>query len=228
MPIFRCKNKNVFFCHIPKCAGTSVERWIINQGCDISFIDPHFWKKKSTYWSKSSPQHLLYEDRIDFFNDSFFDYEFAIIRDPVDRFLSAFSYNRKRIGYYYSLPNFVRMIERDVRSSGRYFGRKFDNHFLPAVRFLSPNTKLLPFEKGLNCCLKVVSDDLGLVFSQCESANIGNYGSKSTDNKIKSFVKNYCLPKSPKKKDLPDSLINRIIDLYEEDYSLIQTLSIKN
>ena len=71
--------------------------------------------------------------------------------------------------------------------------------FFTAVRFLSPNSDLLPFAQGLNYRLKVVPDDLGLVFSHCESANIGNYGSKSTDNKIKSFVKNYCLPKSPKK-----------------------------
>lgn len=221
MPILRSNNKNIFFCHIPKCAGSSVEQWLIKQGFEISFLNTNFCEGGREHWSRSSPQHILYEDRINLFYDGFFDYEFAIIRDPVDRFLSAFSHNRKKIGYHLSLASFIRRMERNIRSSGAYFGRKFDNHFLPAVRFLSPNTKLLPFEKGIDYCLKIVSDDLELVFIQAESDNIGNYGPKSTDNKIKSFVKKYCLPKSPKRCDLPDSVIKRIVDLYAEDYSLL-------
>jgi hypothetical protein len=66
------------FIHIPRCAGTSIETWIVGQ--DWWFIDP------STKHLLASQAKALYAD----FWDSYF--KFAVVRHPIARVASCLKY----------------------------------------------------------------------------------------------------------------------------------------
>lgn len=141
LPIFRVDKKNVYFVHVPKCGGTTVEQSLVASGFSLSFLDLNFSMKDMNRWYNSTPQHVPEKYRRTLFSDDFFDYEFALVRDPVARFLSAFNHRRRTIGRTVSLDSFLKRLVRRVNSFDDYFGYKFDNHFLPASRFLSERQK---------------------------------------------------------------------------------------
>ena len=61
MPIFKTSFGYIYFSHIPKCAGTSIENYIngLNNN-SIFFLDRTFnTTSPLKEWSISSPQHIL-------------------------------------------------------------------------------------------------------------------------------------------------------------------------
>jgi len=150
MPILKINNKICYFAHIPKCGGTSIENYCIRLGIKVSFLDKnYFLDQASTPWNISSPQHIDGYSLSRLFPLDFFDYNFAVIRNPVTRLLSAFKFNilAKKISKSTNLSDFVK---RDLKEVSSQLGA-FDNHFLPQVKFLIPemNYKIFKIENGL-------------------------------------------------------------------------------
>lgn len=218
MPIFRTKNHIVFFAHIPKCGGTSIERAFINSGFQSSFLDGRFWKREKDCWYRSSPQHItsLYLNRL--FGDGFFDYEFSVVRDPLERFLSAFNHHRRRIGRHVSLDRFLFLLERRIKKSDDFFGYKFDNHFLPSSRFLRDETNVFYLEDGLEFCISSLNKNFSINLDPPEKQNSRKYDLKFSNGLVKSIVNRFFFYESPRVADLSDDQVERIKRLYEEDY----------
>lgn len=157
MPIARLNNKNIYFSHIPKCGGTSVEEFLKTiTGADLSFLDRNF-NINTMAWNTSSPQHITGKDLEKLFSITFFDAFFTVTRHPFDRLHSAFIFQKyfvKSIAPETDINHFVAKLEDyQVLLSGRY-----DNHFLPQISFLYPGAsyRFFKLEHGLDGLRKYI------------------------------------------------------------------------
>lgn len=160
MPIIRFKEKIVYFSHIPKCGGTSIENFLEKiSGNKPSFLNRKFYDDGKTTWSISSPQHILGNDIYKLFPMTFFDEFFTVTRHPIDRFCSAFAFHKhivKRIPIEMDINEFIVNSDKlRILQPGN-----FDNHFLPQVSFFFPHAsyKVFKLENGLDVVKKYLSN----------------------------------------------------------------------
>ncbi|MEO9649029.1 MAG: sulfotransferase family 2 domain-containing protein [Sulfitobacter pontiacus] len=219
MPIFKINGNIVYFCHIPKSGGTTVWHAFLNSGCAVNFFDGQFWHTPQNRWHKSSPQHILRDDLSILFPKDFFDYDFTIVRDPVDRFLSGFNHNRTKIGRHVSVDRFLSALEKRKLGKDDFFGNRFDNHFVPACRFVSNNTQVFYLEDGMEGIISKIRDKINLHIETPSMKNKKSYkNSASSDGSLKGFMRGLIFPYSPKRHDLTELQIDKIKLIYREDY----------
>ena len=73
MPIARVNNKTIYFSHIPKCGGSSIEDFLrIIAKSDLCFLDRSY-DNGTHQWSISSPQHITGKEISKLFPINFFD-----------------------------------------------------------------------------------------------------------------------------------------------------------
>lgn len=213
MPIFRVKGKNIFFFHVPKCAGSSVERSLINSGLKLSFHDVHFRNK----WQSISPQHICKSHYHSLFQNDFFDYSFSIVRNPVSRFISAFAYNRKKIGMFRDINS----ILRELSFREDFSAKKYDNHFTPAVRLIPDHVKVFKLEFGLDRILQEISKDIGIKLPLNIKEN-----TRITDEEMlyqaktlrRHQIKKVLYKPSPTAEELTNNQKRLIYKIYREDF----------
>lgn len=96
MPIARVGAKLVYFAHVPKAAGTSVEAYMEERFGPMAMLDRrHFALSEEDRWSRTSPQHVALETYRRIFPPSFFDLVFAVVRHPVARLASAYRFHQE-------------------------------------------------------------------------------------------------------------------------------------
>ena len=207
MPIIKKNNLICHFAHISKCGGTSIELYLKDIGASIAFLDPNFLENsKQQTWNISSPQHIDGNSLSKLFPANFFDFSFTVVRNPIDRFKSAFKfqmYIEKKISIETNINNF---ISKELKNISLKIGI-FDNHFLPQTKFLYPSIgyKIFALENGLFR----VKEYIDKKFSQ-ENKNI-KIGS---ENKSK-------LPEDLDKKiDINEVSIEILNEIYREDFKL--------
>lgn len=217
MPVFRVGHRNIYFAHVPKCGGTSIEYALAAADVELGFIDESLWREKSRLWYKSSPQHITERDLSRLLPPSMRDYEFAIVRDPVARFISAFNHNRRarRIPFFFTIERFLSKIERRQD----FYGYDMDNHFVPANRFVSETCDVFHLEGGLDRVadrlLEVTDGQLRIVPKHQNARGLNDPTSQTL---ARTLVKKYLMPRIPGKDDLPSETVRRIKNLYAEDY----------
>lgn len=226
MPFFRHASRNIYFVHVPKCGGTSVEHALMASGIKLSFLDERFGLHDYVPWNRSSPQHLIHLDRTRLFDDGFFDFEFALIRDPVHRFLSAFNHHRRSIGVFVTLSQFVDRIERRNRKFDDYFGYRHDNHFVPAARFCTPQTKVFRLEDGMARFFEAISAEIGVSLREVPRENVRDYSFTRSGTWLRRGLKRAFSEDSPKLRDLSPEMVERIRALYREDYERFAELAV--
>ena len=151
MPIFKINKKLILFTHIPKCGGTSVEKYFIEIGSKISFYDNKIYHiPEELRWNKSSPQHIDGASFQRLFSHDFFDHKFVICRHPLSRLKSAFGYHKfveKTIELDLALEEFV---QKNLSDAATGMG-KYDHHFKPQHTFLPSGWTydLFKFETGM-------------------------------------------------------------------------------
>jgi len=217
MPFFKCDAGLIFFFHIPKCGGSSVEHALQKNGHKLSFFDTGFMSNMNNMWYKSSPQHITYADYKTLFKEDIFFYKFTVVREPVSRFLSAFNANRFRIGKHMSFKRFLSALEKNITVGNDYFGKRFDNHFLPSSRFIPEQCDIFYLEKDMQRLQTVLSRKTKIDIDMSVKDNVGEYKSKKFDSSRHGF-KRLFFPPSPQKHELCDDTLRRIRNLYREDY----------
>jgi hypothetical protein len=153
MPLYRHNGRIVFFIHIPKTGGTSIERTFRDAGCAEALRSGQKFAR-----SKIAPQHMhreLYELAI---AKGFYDYQFAVVRNPFDRIASHYGHkvtNKNRTGTPDAWINAaLNRLSDDPFTN--------DNHLRPQVEFIGPDTDVFKFEVGLDVPVAVAFSHLGL------------------------------------------------------------------
>jgi len=179
MPLF--KKSNILFIHIPKNAGTSIEKQLydledkLDRYCVESFFTPI---PETYYYNRNySLQHFTMCDFIDILGEprlNSFKTIFTIVRNPYERMVSEFYYYRYFIMgtsvEYKNLTALQRQFENfcQLVLSGHIIN---DNHHLPQYLYLidksgkiDPRIKILRYEK----LAQQIKDLLGLELSHHE------------------------------------------------------------
>lgn len=144
---------------MPKCGGSSVEAILkMATGTKLSFLDRGFLNTRARSWSTSSPQHITGKSLSRLFPNDFFDEYFTVTRHPVERFTSAFAFHKyitRKIPLEIDINQFV----DEIAGIGVMIN-KYDNHFLPMVYFLYPDThyNVFKLEDGLNNVKKYIGN----------------------------------------------------------------------
>lgn len=158
MPIFKKNNDFVFFSHIPKTGGMSIE---------TSFLKTHevFLKTPKLHGIKQeklpcSPQHFHYKIIKEMFGGKPFTYQFCVVRHPLDRLISEYNFlasiavNQKKV-----LPGFEEWFELTIE---KYRKDSFvmDNHIRPQVEFVCDEMDIFKYEDGLSSIIPVLADNI--------------------------------------------------------------------
>ncbi|MFV0410535.1 MAG: sulfotransferase family 2 domain-containing protein [Paracoccus sp. (in: a-proteobacteria)] len=96
MPFFKHSGKLIYFAHVPKCAGTSIENYLVTRYGPAAFLDRKLTPGNRHNWCRTSPQHLSVEQLNRLFPEGFFDAGFAFVRDPLARVRSAFHFHQTK------------------------------------------------------------------------------------------------------------------------------------
>lgn len=150
MPIVRAGPLLVYFAHVPKCGGTSVENYLAARFGPVAMLDArHHFVEPDRRWSRTSPQHLSLAVRDRLFPKGFFDHSFAVVRHPVARLISAYHFQleieRKlsaQKGFSAWLEVLPKMMEDDPFV--------FDNHTRRMVDLVPADAQVFYLEHGLD------------------------------------------------------------------------------
>lgn len=194
MPLARLADKLVFFAHIPKTGGSSIEEWLSAVGLLA------LRHNASLDGMGCPPQHMhaaLYEP---LFKGAFVDARFAVLRDPVERLVSEYRYRRGQVERKgkRQMPSFEAWVERAFRlyADNPYF---LDNHIRPQAEFVCDGMKLFRFEDGLEAVTGWLEDLSGLKGPPLE----------------------HILPGAGAKVDVPEETLAKIKAFYAADDALI-------
>lgn len=146
MPIIKYKDVLLHFAHIPKCGGTSVERYAKGLNCVSMAFDDQLYvaRPPQQHWNISSPQHIDGESIGRLFPKDFFTAYFTIVRDPISRLQSAYKFQRnveRQIGDE-SFDTFVKTRLRENYLTKGWM----DNHFYPQSGFFYPGANYQVFK----------------------------------------------------------------------------------
>lgn len=155
MPVIVINDKRVLFVHIPKTGGTSITRWMQSMGR----VRLHGDVKPEGL--KISAQHLTWTDIDCMWGGDYFDYCFAVVRNPFSRMESEFGMRQKlrAQGFFGGQLHFSSWLERtliDVHNNPNHF----DNHIRPQWNFIADRIRIFRFEDGMTSILTQVATDL--------------------------------------------------------------------
>ena len=153
MPIFRCRSKLVYYAHVPKCAGSAVNRYLAARFGAIAFQDERFLLRPTeASWTRSSPQHVDRHALERLFPQGFLDESFTIVRHPVDRVLSVFAFQKevertipRDLGFSEWLEELPDLLQEDPFA--------FDNHARPMDDLVPEGARAFKLEEGFGALI---------------------------------------------------------------------------
>ncbi|WP_299628663.1 sulfotransferase family 2 domain-containing protein [uncultured Tateyamaria sp.] len=204
MPVCRAHDKWVYFAHVPKCAGTSVEHYLDTRFGTLGMRDTSFAKRSAAEaWSLSPPQHMPEAVRRELLPDTLFDALFATLRHPATRLRSAFLFQREVEKALPSNLPFEQWIDTLPRTQS-LDPYALHGHLRPMTDFVPKHAVTFRVENGL---APVVSwlDDLT--------------GTKGSPRKIGTFNVLQARVKTPVEPiKLTPPVLDTIADLYAADF----------
>lgn len=141
MPLYRHADRIVYFSHIPKTGGSTVEYVLRKSGAQECLRHP-----RNLGFSRCTPQHAHAEIFTKFVPRSFFDYSFAVVRNPYARIASEYKWRLKLADR--PLPEFDQWLAETLETAGTD-PYHLDNHIRPQSEFISTGMKLFKLEDGL-------------------------------------------------------------------------------
>ncbi|MBB3140387.1 sulfotransferase family 2 domain-containing protein [Halomonas organivorans] len=141
MTVFVRDGVFLYYSHVPKTGGTSVEHFFRDNGFGVFEKDPGLQGTLNNH-RFCSPQHAEAERVKRNFNIGKFDYIFATVRHPVDRVVSEYKY---RCGGRDDDMNVWICSALEEQKKNPYI---YDNHLRPQWEFILPGSDVFRQEEG--------------------------------------------------------------------------------
>jgi len=134
MPIFKKNDLTVFFSHIPKTGGSSIEEYFLQNGFNITLLSGGLYP--------CSLQHRQYGDKelMMSLGECDINYSFTIIRNPIDRLISGFNMRNPNMDMS-KLNNYI-LDNLKLYRSDNYI---LDNHIRPQNEFIHSDMEIFKF-----------------------------------------------------------------------------------
>ena len=144
MPVVTANGRTLLFVHVPKTAGMSVARFMSDNGTVTAA------NRLTAYGQSPRLRHLHAEPLTELYAKGCFDWVFMIVRDPVQKMLSEYRYQRRKSGLHLpnllSFPVWLRYSLARRRRDPSYR----ENHFRPQAEFRVFDAEVFRLEDGLD------------------------------------------------------------------------------
>ncbi|MEM9972415.1 MAG: sulfotransferase family 2 domain-containing protein, partial [Pseudomonadota bacterium] len=160
MPIFQHNGKLHAFVHVPKCGGTTIETALEERFGRLGFLDMSYYRRTEPYrWSKTSPQHITWDDLTKLVPEALIDRVFAMVRCPFRRFASAYNHGA-RSGH---VPPGMTPEEWFDKSAGasELLPYRSDNHLRQAAAMVPDRATVFRLEDGVDAVLGWIDTTFG-------------------------------------------------------------------
>ncbi|MBY8978161.1 sulfotransferase family 2 domain-containing protein [Rhodobacteraceae bacterium NNCM2] len=159
MPLVSKDGLNIFFAHVPKAGGSSVQDYLIRRFGKLQLLDLDRTKngplKQTGLIMPAS--HLTAADLEDLLPVKL-DYSFAVVRDPVARALSEYRFQRGASRM--SRLDFSTWL-RVMIASARKDPRTYDNHIRPQTDLVSEACEIFRLEDGFDAMIARLDEVTG-------------------------------------------------------------------
>ncbi|MBV1903028.1 MAG: sulfotransferase family protein [Marinosulfonomonas sp.] len=157
MPVIDINGRRLLYIHVPKVGGTSVTEFLSRHGAVI------FDESMTIYQKKFRPRHLHAEHLKQIYLPDMFDYVFMVVRNPVEKLVSEYRYQRRKSGLHWqSATNFQSWLRYSLwRSSNSPSYR--ENHFRPQSEFACFNCEIFKLEDGHGQLTKRLAEIAGIL-----------------------------------------------------------------
>lgn len=150
MPIFRHQGKLYHYAHVPKCAGIAVERYLEARFGRMAFLDDDFNPRpRRLRWTNSSAQHVAVADLATLVPPEWIEGGFAVVRNPVARFASAYNFCALRLRWTPPGMGPEEWFE-EWREISKVCPFYLDNHLRPQTELVPEGAKIFRLEDGLD------------------------------------------------------------------------------
>lgn len=173
MPLYRNRARLIYFVHIPKAGGSTIEELLRKAGAKQALK----YHSRLNY-VRCTPQHM-HADIFHFYvPKGFYDYAFTVVRNPFDRVASEYKW-RTRLSEQ-PLPEFNQWLKTTLGE----FAEKpyvYDNHVRPQWEFIEDHVEIFKLEDGLDKPLQAAFGRLKLPWEGIEI----HHAKKSSDGAIR-------------------------------------------
>lgn len=146
MPILFPNGKIIFFVHVPKTGGSSVEDYMIRRFGPMSMLDKHKHKRVRGTGLISPITHLSAVDLEQIVPPNC-DLCFAVVRDPLKRMVSEYRWQSG--GSRMSRREFSTWL-RVMIAAARVEPRVYDNHIRPQDQMVPAGAEVFRLEEGFD------------------------------------------------------------------------------
>lgn len=202
MPVFQKRgrfrsrqHRMVLFIHIPKTGGSSIEDAFSASGWRVDLLEREIGGMSPNSYLRCPPQHMHWQLLNGILDMTVFDVIFTVVRQPLDRLLSEYRWQRQRRGLTVDLDGWVNTT-LDAYDDDPFV---HENHIRPQHEFLPPNGRVYRLEDGLEEALDDLSARLGVRLKRPPHAEKTQPAS------------------SPTSLDLSDATLERVRRFYAED-----------
>lgn len=216
MPIVRCAEKFVYFAHVPRCAGSSVEDYLEQRFGPLLLLDRSWLSvPEKERWSRSSPQHMPARMIGSLFPENFVSEQFTVVRHPARRLVSAFLHNRNhgKINPLIGLKTFLRRLDL----ADRRFHERTDNHFLPATRFADQTARVFRIEDGGDDLIAWLDGIAGASDGPRALPRVNEKSAPPPEAQLR-FSERLIRKLQPELPELDRNILSLIRNIYREDY----------
>lgn len=209
MPIVKTGGKIIFYAHIPKCGGSSVEDYLAERFGPVGFLDTRYMSRpEAMRWTRTSPQHVDRDALATLLPRPLIDAAFTVVRHPVSRILSVYRFQRdveNQIPADLPFPAWLENLEASLADDPF----QLDGHARPQTDFLPERCTLFHLEHGLDRIIPYLDRIAG-----------------TSDGRRRILHLNNASDRAGKRQDIKptDEDVARIARIYAEDFRVLSYL----
>jgi hypothetical protein len=145
MPLMTANGLSIFFAHVPKTGGSSIEDYLIHRFGPLSIREQGSEKPARQRDMIQSASHLSAADLENLLPPDL-NHSFAVVRDPVDRLISEYRFQSD-----YSRTSKLSFSTwlRIMLNCARLDSRVYENHIRPQADLIPQGAEIFHFENGL-------------------------------------------------------------------------------